>query len=195
MSTSVPLFSDPCGQALTSLPFVSPSAGIRCHNAIRKVFGASTKQENVQIMLHLRTLNGATLLEMLANVVRAESEVLDILTGREVDSALAGLLHRAGSVTGNDGYTPSIQVDSDSDTDISSITLPSASPSLGPTSCSNDGLIVRPLAEPKNRESDERTNSASSVVVDVNVATASTSEDAASESSAACRGAPHRPVR
>ena len=38
-------------------------------------------------------------MEMIANVVRNESELLVILTGREVESSLAGLLHNEGSTT------------------------------------------------------------------------------------------------
>ena len=104
MFVSVPLVDDPRDQLITALPFVNPSAGIRCHNAIRQVFDARIEQENVQIVLNLETLNGPTLLEMVANVVRTESNVLVILTGREVDSALASLLHNPESVTGDQQF-------------------------------------------------------------------------------------------
>ena len=46
-------------------------------------------------MLHLSTRNGPTLMEMIANVVRNESELLVILMGRAIESSLAGLLHHA----------------------------------------------------------------------------------------------------
>ena len=96
----------------------------QCYNAIRRAIVATEGRENVQVMLHLSTVNGAVLLEMVATVVRTESKVVAILTGREVDSALAGLLHTAGSVTESDADIRA------SETDISSITLPSGLPLL-----------------------------------------------------------------
>jgi hypothetical protein len=130
MFVSVPLVGDPRDQLLTALPFASPSDGIRCHNAIRRVFDAT--DENVQVMLNLSTLNGPALLEMVANVVRTESDVLIFLTGREVDSALAGLLHNSESVREGDAGLRVQQFERDnSETDVSSITSTShSSPSI-----------------------------------------------------------------
>ena len=130
MFVSVSLVGDPRDQLLTALPFASPSDGIRCHNAIRRVFDAT--DENVQVMLNLSTLNGPVLLEMVANVVRTESDVLIFLTGREVDSALAGLLHNSESVREGDAGLRVQQFERDnSETDVSSITSTShSSPSI-----------------------------------------------------------------
>ena len=100
MSVSVPLIGDPRDQLLEALPFVHAHARDQCHRAIRRVFDATAEQENVQIMLNLSTLSGDTLLAMMANIVRYECELLVVLTGREVDSGLAGLLHNEeGSAT------------------------------------------------------------------------------------------------
>ena len=75
----------------------------QCLNAIRRAFDDTAReQESVRVMLHLATRNGPTLMEMVANVVRNGSELVAILTGREVDSGLAGLLHKCkneGSAT------------------------------------------------------------------------------------------------
>ena len=93
MSISVSIFGDPSDLPLEALPFVHARAKDQCLSAIHRVFEATAEQENVQIMLNLVTLNGPTLLAMVAYVVRTESDAFVILTGREVDSGLAGLLH------------------------------------------------------------------------------------------------------
>jgi len=116
MSAAAPMIEDPTDQLLTALPFASPCVGIRCHNTIRRTF-VTGEQESVQvIMLHLMTRNGNTLLEMVAN--KSIGSDIVILTGREVDSNLAGLLQEAKS-----GRT----VCSDSEiSDLSSLTSPSS---------------------------------------------------------------------
>jgi hypothetical protein len=96
MSVSVPLITDPRDQLLGDLPFVHARARNQCTNAIRRAFDDTTGgQESVQVMLQLVTRNGPTLMEMVANVVRNESELLVILVGREVDCSLAGLIRPA----------------------------------------------------------------------------------------------------
>ena len=142
MSVSVPLIGDPRDQLLEALPFVHTRARDQCHSAIRRAFGAIAEQENVQILLNLATLNGPTLLAMVANVARIGSSDLVILWGREVDSGLAGLLHTSESVTGSDGdITRRVQLDrgsseadgssiGGSEANVSSLTGPSDSPSL-----------------------------------------------------------------
>jgi hypothetical protein len=122
MSVSVPLLDDPRTLLLEALPFVHTRARDQCHIAIRRVFDAPAEQGSVQIMLNLATFKGPTLLAMVANIVRTESSVLVILTGREVDSGLAGLLHNSGSVTESDA---DIGVQLGHGTTMSSITLPS----------------------------------------------------------------------
>ena len=115
MSAAAPMIEDPTDQLLTALPFASPCVGIRCHNTIRRTF-VTGEQESVQVMLHLMTRNGNTLLEMVAN--KSIGSDIVILTGREVDYNLAGLLQEAKS-----GRT----VCSDSEiSDLSSLTSPSS---------------------------------------------------------------------
>ena len=125
MSVSVPLISDPRDLPLEALPFVHARTGEQCRSTIRQVFDATAEQENVPIMLHFNTKKGPKLLQMVANVVRVEREALVVLTGREVDSGLAGLLHRAGSVRESDHDTEGQFDRHGSETDVSSITLPS----------------------------------------------------------------------
>jgi hypothetical protein len=98
MSVSVPLITEPRNQLLAALPFVHARARKQCHNAIRRAFDDMTgDQKGVPVMLHLATLNGPTLMEMTASVVRDEAELLVILMGREVDSNLAGLLRNCSN--------------------------------------------------------------------------------------------------
>ena len=97
MSVSAPMIEDPTNLLLTALPFVSPCAGIRCHNVISRTVNApearESDDEKVQvIMLHLRTKNGLVLLEMVSKVVGAGLERCVVLTGREVSTSLAGLI-------------------------------------------------------------------------------------------------------
>ena len=103
MTVSVPLITDPRDRLFGALPFVNDFARDQCLNAIRRAFDDTAReQESVRVMLHLATRNGPTLMEMVANVVRNGSELVAILTGREVDSGLAGLLHKCkneGSAT------------------------------------------------------------------------------------------------
>ena len=93
MTASVPLITDPHDRFLDTLPFVHTRAKKQFIDTIRRVFGDTTgEQKSVQVMLHLSTRKGPKLMEMLANIGRNESEFRVILTGREVDSSLAGLL-------------------------------------------------------------------------------------------------------
>ena len=130
MSVHVPLIGDPRGQLIEALPFVHTCARDQCHRAIRRVFGATAKQENVQIMLNLGTPNGPTLLAMVANIVHHEPSAVIILSGREMDSGLVGLLHTSESVTESDGGIRGQLDCGSSEADVSSITGPSDSPSL-----------------------------------------------------------------
>ena len=140
MSVSVPLISDPCNQLLEALPFVHAQARKQCHNAIRRTLDDATgEKENVQVMLHLNTRKGTTFMEMVANKTGTESEDLVILTGRQIDSGLAGLLHEARSVTETD-IGLRIQSGRGSDSNFSSLTvssvlLPSSVPDSGGQGC------------------------------------------------------------
>ena len=71
-------------------------------------------------MLHLHTRNGKTLLlEFVANIVRTESKLLAILTGREIPSELAGLLCHESSVTQSEA-----EMNNNRETEPSSIISP-----------------------------------------------------------------------
>ena len=103
MSAVVPLIANPRDQFLDALPFVHAHARNQCINAIRRAFDHTTmEQKSLQVMLHLSTRNGPTLMEMVACVVRGQSELCVIfMGGEEVDSSLVGLLHAEGLVTGS----------------------------------------------------------------------------------------------
>ena len=133
MSVSVPIFGDPRDLLLETLPFVHARARDQCLSATRRMFDATAERRNVQIMLNLATLNGPTLLAMVANVVRTESSALVILTGHQVDSGLVGLLRASESVTSDSDIQVQldyVQLDcASSETDVSSMTEPSEPPS------------------------------------------------------------------
>ena len=115
MSVSVPLITDPNDYFLGTLPFVHTRARDEFLNSIRRAFDDTTGEpKSVRVMLHLSTRNGPTLMEMIANVVRDESELLAILMGRAIDYSLAGLLHHADN-----------DADDGAESRISSLTAPS----------------------------------------------------------------------
>ena len=133
MSASVPLIGNPRDQLLEALPFVHARARDQCYRAIRRAFDVTAEEANMQIVLSFATPNGPALLAMVATVVRTESNDLAILTGREVDPGLAGLLHiKSESAADNDVDTNRVELSSQtinsvelsSETDVSSITLP-----------------------------------------------------------------------
>ena len=115
MSDSVPLIMDPRDAHLAALPFIHARARNQCLDAIRRAFEVYTgEQESVSVILHLLTRKGPKLMSMVANVVRNESELLVILTGREVECSLATLVHNYN----NEGYaTESAVVPSESNAD------------------------------------------------------------------------------
>jgi hypothetical protein len=134
MSASVPLIGNPRDQLLEALPFVHARARDQCYRAIRRAFDVTAEEANMQIMLSFATPNGPALLDMVATVVRTESNDFAILTGREVDPGLAGLLqNKSESAADNDVDTNRVELNSQtinsvvlsSETDVSSITLPS----------------------------------------------------------------------
>ena len=129
MSIAVPLVGvSPPDLPLGALSFVNVRARDQCQRVLAQLFDATAMQEqkNVQIMLHLNTRNGATLLEMVANVVHSDSQLLVVLTGRQLDSGLAGLLQSTGSEEESDGNlgcksSSSVQLDGETADDVSSI--------------------------------------------------------------------------
>lgn len=152
MSIAAPLIADPRNQLLGTLPFSSASGRDQCQAVVRRAFDATDDkhQRNVYVMLHLKTKNGPTLLEMIANVVQIDSDSVVILTGREVDSSLTGLLHHEGSVA------PS-EPESITDSIISSVTMPSmlAEPNVTVATRSSDSRhpLTTPLASNGARNS------------------------------------------
>ena len=129
MSIAVPLVGvSPPDLPLGALSFVNVRARDQCQRVLAQLFDATAMQEqkNVQIMLHLNTRNGATLLEMVANVVHSDSQLLVVLTGRQLDSGLAGLLQSTGSEEESDGNlgcksSSSVRLDGETADDVSSI--------------------------------------------------------------------------
>ena len=96
MSSAAPMIEDPTDQLLTALPFMSPFSGILCHNVISHIVNeheAPDSAENAQVlMLHLHAKNGPVLLEMAPTVVGTGHERCVVMTGREVNANLAGLI-------------------------------------------------------------------------------------------------------
>ena len=172
MSVSVPLIGDLRNMFLGALPFAHARARDQCHSAIRRVFDATAEQEHVQIMLNLATLKGPTLLAMVANVVRTDSSVLVVLTGREVDSDLAGLLHNSELVA-DGGADIRVRLDRDSsETDISSITLSAGLQSIVQTDVSLSTLSSKCLSifrERSGRDQLESSNPAIATEVEAAV--------------------------
>lgn len=125
MSVAVPSIGDPRDQLLETLPFVHKRARDQCHSAIRQMLDATAEQENVQIILNLTTLNGPTLLAMVANIVRTKSNAFIIFTGREVDPRLAGFLLGPEPLMESDADVRLRYVRNGSVSEISSVTLPS----------------------------------------------------------------------
>jgi hypothetical protein len=106
MYASVSLVSDPHDRLLEALPFIHTRASNQCQNVIRQTFDATGAQENVPVVLHLHARNGtALLLQMVANIVHTESKTLAVLTGREIPSELAGLIHLKGSASQSEAET------------------------------------------------------------------------------------------
>ena len=141
MSVSVPLITDPCDQLLAALPFVHARARNQCLTAVCRAFNDATgEQKSVQVMLHLATRHGPTLMEFLANVVRNESESCAILTGREVDSSLASLLHERSATAESAVAACETADDGNEDGDRSS----NGFLELGPARRGRDGEVPLP---------------------------------------------------
>lgn len=106
MSSAAPMIEDPTDQLLTALPFMSPFSGILCHNVISHIVNeheAPDSAENAQVlMLHLHAKNGPVLLEMAPTVVGTGHERCVVLTGREVNADLAGLISMEGASIDDD---------------------------------------------------------------------------------------------
>ena len=131
MSIAAPLHFPPVGQNISDLPFVNGSAaGRRVQEHLRQILTGPKENMSGQaqtLMLHLRTKTGPVLLEMSANVLDTEMGRVVMMTGREIDNGLAGLIacesvaldegsgYHDGGRNANDGA---------SESNISSLTMP-----------------------------------------------------------------------
>ena len=98
------MLHNPVGCLVSDLPFVNDSAQTRACEVIRRkiVMSAKTAMKST-VMLHLRARNGPVLLEMLADALGAEFEdAAIVLTGRALESDMAGLLFSSDSGNGDD---------------------------------------------------------------------------------------------
>ena len=96
------MLHNPVGCLVSDLPFVNDRAQTQACEVIRRkiVMSAKTAMKST-VMLHLRARNGPVLLEMLADALGAEFEdAAIVLTGRALESDMAGLLFSSDS--GND---------------------------------------------------------------------------------------------
>ena len=112
MSKTVPMHVDPVGRFLTDLPFVNAHEGAECRKKVESIFEAPAEHDKSQtLMLHLCVPNGTVLLEMTLGVFVTASESIIVMTGREVESGLAGLLRNhnegPGTSSGLSAGTPS----------------------------------------------------------------------------------------
>ena len=106
----------PVGWLVTDLPFVNAHDGTELVEKLGKTFDSPGKHDNARpCMLHLRTQNGAVLLEMTLSVFVTTEPVI-VMAGREVDSSFAGFLCNE-----EDGSVAPSELQSS----ISSVTMPS----------------------------------------------------------------------
>ena len=94
MAMSAPMIVSPVGLLVSELPFVNPTDGNRLHRALVRSFDNLGENDETRIvMLHLHARGMHVLLEMVAtHIFAAESEPMIVLTGRQVDPDLAGLM-------------------------------------------------------------------------------------------------------
>ena len=94
MAETAPMALNPVGCLLSDLPFVNASDGYRLHRVLGRIFEAPARHEHTRtFMLHMFAGNRHVLLDMVAaHVSVTESESIIVMTGRVVDSGLAGLM-------------------------------------------------------------------------------------------------------
>ena len=94
MAETAPMALNPVGCLLSDLPFVNASDGYRLHRVLGRIFEAPARHERTRtFMLHMFAGNRHVLLDMAAaHVSVTESESIIVMTGRVVDSGLAGLM-------------------------------------------------------------------------------------------------------
>jgi hypothetical protein len=110
MEIAAPLLANPVGRHFRKLPFVKKDEQAKLEIYFKRIFDEPGKHASVQtVMMHLYTRSGPVLLEMLSTVVSTESvaglerdDLIIVLTGREVEHGLAGLIACESIVSGND---------------------------------------------------------------------------------------------
>ena len=96
------MLHNPVGCLVSDLPFVNDRAQTRACEVIRRKMVMKTAMKST-VMLHLRARNGPVLLEMLADALGAEFEdAAIVLTGRALESDMAGLLFSSDSENDDD---------------------------------------------------------------------------------------------
>ena len=96
MAAAAPTLVHPLGWLLSDLPFVRESDGYLLQRALGRIFEAPDEHDETQMFaLHLICQNREVLVEMVAtHIVVAESDPIIVMSGREVNSDLAGLMSR-----------------------------------------------------------------------------------------------------
>ena len=146
MSIAAPVHFPPLGQFVSDLPFVDDRAGSLVQQHLEEIIEAPPLGHlDVQtIMLHLNTKAGPVLLEMCASVLDTEPGHVVVMTGRKVDSGLAGLISGGSFVSseGNDDHMSGDGTNDHGDHDDDNGASGSATSSLVDLS-SIDGLTMR----------------------------------------------------
>ena len=94
MGVAAPMLQNPVGWLVSDLPFVNAADGHQLEQFLKRIFEVPAEREHAQtFMLYIHTQNRQVLLEMAASrVFVTESEPIVVMTGRQVDSDLAGLM-------------------------------------------------------------------------------------------------------
>ena len=105
MSIAAPLHFSPVGRPVSDLPFRVQAVGHRVQEHLRRIITGSGTHGSKQaqtVMLNLDTKTGPCLLEMIANVLDTEAGPAILMTGREVETGLAGLIGYESAVSGEE---------------------------------------------------------------------------------------------
>ena len=101
MNAAAPMVVNPVGCRLSDLPLVDANDGYRLHRFLEKICDAPREHDHTKtFVLHLVATSRRVLFEMTASLVpEAASESGDfiVLTGRQIDDQLAGLLRTCQS--------------------------------------------------------------------------------------------------
>ena len=93
MAEAAPMVANPVGCHLSDLPFKDANDWSQLHRFLGQICDAPHEHDHTRtFMLHLAAQNRDVLFEMTATLIHAESGPVIVLTGRQVDANLAGLL-------------------------------------------------------------------------------------------------------